>query len=40
MAVGDPWNNNGTKNGAMQVFIPSSAPIISSISIDSLMSHF
>ena len=40
MAIGDPWNNNGTKNGAMQVFIPSSAPIISSISIDSLISQF
>lgn len=20
MAVGDPWNNSGTRNGAMQVF--------------------
>lgn len=38
MAVGDPWNSSD--GGTMNVFIPSSAPIVSSISTDSLMSHF
>lgn len=40
MAAGNFFGAKSDTGQTMQVFIPSSAPIVSSISIDSLMGHF